>query len=191
MTDKKFDPRKLGKLNNPQRLMDIPPDFICAKLHNKKPATLVEIGAGTAFFCIAFLRRLTPARIYACDVSDVMLDWVKESVSPTSPAIVPVKRQERCVPLEDGVADLVFMINLHHELDAPAFTVREAYRLLKPGGEIFIVDWKRKDMPEGPPQAIRTTPEHVEGELVLAGFDGVSIFDHLPKHFLVVGKKTA
>jgi len=191
MTDKKFDPGKLNKLNNPQRLVDIPPDFICAKLRNKKPATLVEIGAGTAFFCIAFRQRLKPSKIYACDVSDVMLDWVKENVSPMYPDIVPVKSRERSVPLEDGIADLVFMINLHHELDDPALTVGEACRLLKPGGEIFIVDWKKKEMPEGPPQAIRHVPEHVQAELVHAGFDGVSIYDQLPKHFLVVGKKTA
>ena len=191
MTDKKFDPRKLNKLNNPQRLVDIPPDFIADRLRNKKPQTLVEIGAGTAFFCIAFREQLKPSTIYACDVSDLMLAWVRENVVPTYPDIVPVKSAESSVPLDDGIADLVFMINLHHELDDPALTVGEAFRLLKPGGEIFIVDWKRKDMPEGPPQEIRHVPEHVQAELVHAGLEGVSIYDDLPKHFLVAGKKAA
>ena len=57
MNDKKFDPKKLQKLNNPQRLMDIPPDFVWEKLHIEKPGVFVEIGAGTAFFSIAFLQK--------------------------------------------------------------------------------------------------------------------------------------
>lgn len=191
MTEKKFDPQKLDKLNNPQRLADIPPDFITDKLNDQKRETLVEIGAGTAFFSLAFLQRLKPAKIYACDVSEAMLDWVKKNVSPRYPAIVPVKSEAHSVPLDDGIADLVFMINLHHELDDPSLTLKEAYRLLKHGGEIFIVDWKKQDMPEGPPQAIRCLPQHVKGDLINAGFGGVSIYDQLPKHFLVVGKMAA
>jgi len=50
MNEKKFDPQKLQKLNNPQRLIDIPPDFVRGKLNIETAAVLVEIGAGTAFF---------------------------------------------------------------------------------------------------------------------------------------------
>jgi hypothetical protein len=60
---------------------------------------------------------------------------------------------------------------------------------LKPGGEIFIVDWKKKEMPEGPPEKIRCLPEKVKKELLKSGFSSVYIYNELPKHFLVVGKK--
>jgi ubiquinone/menaquinone biosynthesis C-methylase UbiE len=189
MTGKKFDPQKLNKLNNPRRLIDIPPEFICARLRHKTLDTVVEIGAGTAFFSVAFLRHLKPVKIYACDVAEPMLDWVKENVSPDYPNIMPVKSGEHSVPLDDGAADLVFMINLHHELENPLLMTKEAYRLLKPDGEIFIVDWKKEPMAEGPPQEIRTVPEHVKEELIACGFDGVSLHDQLPKHFLVVAQK--
>jgi SAM-dependent methyltransferase len=187
--DKKFDPKKLQKLNNPQRLRDIPPDYICARLHLENPQALVEIGAGTAFFSIALLRRLKAAAIYACDISDVMIDWIKENVVPTHPNLIPVRSEENRVPLDDGIADLVFMINLHHELDAPSLVVAESHRLLKPGGTIFIVDWKKMDMPEGPPKEIRCLPAQVSDELVGAGFGEVQSYNDLPKHFLVVGRK--
>ncbi len=186
---KKFDHRKLQKLNNPQRLVDIPPEYICDKLDIQKPDVLVEIGAGTAFFSIAFLTYLKPSAIYACDLSEVMINWIKNNVTPTYPVIIPVKSEEHVVPLEDKMAELVFMINLHHELDNASSTLQESYRILKPGGEIFIVDWKKKAMPEGPPEKIRYLPEHVKDELVKSGFSNVSIYDDLTKHFLVVGKK--
>lgn len=189
MNEKKFDPKKLRKLNDPQRLIDIPPDYIWGKLHIENPGVFVEIGAGTAFFSVAFRNKFEPSTLYACDLSEVMVDWVKENVSSKYPNIIPVKTEENSVPLDDGIADLVFMIALHHELDNPSLSLEEAYRILKPGGTIFIVDWKKIDMPEGPPTNIRCLPEHVKEQMANAGFRDVEMYNELQKHFLVVGKK--
>lgn len=189
MHDKKFDAKKLHKLNNRERLMDIPPDFVWEKLHIEKPGVFVEIGAGTAFFSIAFLQKSITSKIYACDLSEVMIKWVNENVSPEYPNIIPVKTEEHTVPLGNGIADLVFMINLHHELDNPFLTLEESNRILKPGGKIFVVDWKKKDMPEGPPVEIRCLPEEIKEQLLIAGFKKVNIYSQLKKHFLLVGEK--
>ncbi len=189
MNEKKFDPKKLHKLNNPQRLEDIPPDYVWDKLSIEKTDVLVEIGAGTAFFSIAFLQHAKPSKIYACDVSEIMIDWIEANVVPKHPNIIPVKTEEDSIPLDDEIADLVFMINLHHEIDNPTLILEESYRILKPRGNIFIVDWKKKDMDEGPPMQIRCLPEQVNKQMVNSGFKHVKIINKLPKHFLVVGKK--
>ena len=189
MEEKKFDPKKLQKLNNPQRLKDIPPDYVWDKLNIEKADVLVEIGAGTAFFCIAFLQHAKPSKVYACDISEVMTNWVKENVVPKFPEITSVKTEEYSIPLDDEIADVVFMINLHHELDNPSLTIEEAYRILKPNGNIFVVDWKKKDMEDGPPVQIRCVPERVKEQLVISGFKEVNVFNELPKHFLLVGEK--
>ena len=189
MNEKKFDPKKLKKLNNPQRLKDIPPDYVWDKLNMENADVLVEIGAGTAFFSIAFLQHAKHAKIYACDMSEVMISWMKENIVQKFPDIIPVKTEEYSIPLDDGIADLVFMINLHHELDDPVLTIKEAYRILKPSGNIFIIDWEKKKMSEGPPLGIRCLPEQVKEQLVNSGFVHVNIFNELPKHFLLVGEK--
>lgn len=191
MNDKKFDPKKLKKLNNPQRLIDIPPDFIWEKLNIEQPNVSVEIGAGTAFFSVAFLQKTVTSTIYACDLSEAMIEWMNENISPTYPNIVPVKTEEHTVPLGDGIADLVFMINLHHELENPSLNIQEANRILRPNGKIFIVDWKKADMVEGPPAKIRCLPEEIQEQLHHGGFKQVDIYHELQKHFLVVGEKDA
>ncbi len=190
MKRKKFDHRKLEKLNNPERLRDIPPDFIWSRLNMNRADGVVEIGAGTAFFSIAFLPYAKPSRVYACDVSEVMIDWMKRHVVSQYPVIVPVETGEDSLPLDDGVADLVFMINLHHELKSPVRTLGEAYRVLKPGGKIFIVDWKKIPMGEGPPFSIRCLPGEVVDALRDSKFENVKNFDELPRHFLIVGEKS-
>lgn len=63
MTEKKFGPKKLAKLNNPKRLKDIPPDYVWDKLRMEKADVPVEIGAGTAFFSIAFLQQTIHSKI--------------------------------------------------------------------------------------------------------------------------------
>ncbi|MCW8893874.1 MAG: methyltransferase domain-containing protein [Deltaproteobacteria bacterium] len=189
MSDKKFNPKKLQKLNDPLRLIDIPPDFVCSKLSQKNPEILVEVGAGTAFFSVAFHNQLNASTTYACDVSETMINWMEEHITPKYPNIIPVKSDEISVPLHDGIADLVLMINLHHELEDQSLVMQESYRLLKPGGEVFIIDWKKEDMPHGPPVDIRCSPEIIEEQLKQSGFLDISFFDELEKHFLVVGRK--
>jgi ubiquinone/menaquinone biosynthesis C-methylase UbiE len=186
---KKFDPKKLAKLNNPERLKDIPPDYIGAKLALERPEVLVEIGAGTGFFSIALQHHFKPSQSYACDISATMIDWMTRNVAPLHPAILPVKCAEHSVPLDDEIADLLYMINLHHELDEPAATLAESFRLVKPGGTLLIIDWKKLEMKEGPPEEIRCHPEVVTEQLTQAGFGNIALFDELPKHFMVVGKK--
>lgn len=189
MTDKKFDPKKLRKLNNPQRLIDTPPEYVCGKLSQKKPDILIEIGAGTAFFSLAFHQQLNASTTYACDLSATMIRWIEENITPQYPDIIPVQSEESSVPLSDEIADLVFMINLHHELEDQSLVVQEACRLLKPGGEVFIIDWKKEDMPQGPPVEIRCLPEQIARQLEDSGFVNVNSFDEMSKHFLVVGEK--
>lgn len=185
----KFDPQKMQKLNNPQRLIDIPPDYVWGKLNMEKSGVFVDIGAGTGFFSVAFLQKSKLSTVYACDSSEVMNSWLKANISSEYPNIIPIRAEAHYLPLDDGIADLVFMINLHHELENPSLTVEESNRILKPDGKIFIVDWKKEDMPEGPPGEIRFLPEQVKEQLVTAGFKQVDIYNELKKHFLVVGKK--
>lgn len=189
MKAEKFNPEKMANLNDPERLREVPPEYILSKLDLKKPEILVEIGAGTAFFSKIFLQLLNPAKVYACDISEVMLDWIVKEITPRYPNIIPVRTGEDKVPLADSIADLVFMINLYHELEDPAVNLAESYRLSKLGGAVFIVDWKKQPMPEGPPYEIRFFPEQVKKQLLTSGYSSVSIFNDFAKHYLIVAKK--
>jgi ubiquinone/menaquinone biosynthesis C-methylase UbiE len=189
MDEKKFDPKKLQKLNNPKRLIDIPPAFIAEKLGNPRPEVMVDIGAGTGFLTLALRDQLRPQKTYGCDLSQVMLDWMRANVLPQNPDLQLVKTEEDRIPLESEIADLLYMITLHHELHNPNQTLAECHRLLKPGGQIFIVDWKKEEMTEGPSIVIRCTTEEIAVQMSQAGFTGITPYHELAKHFLVVGRK--
>lgn len=193
---KKFNPEKLKKLNNPERLKMIPCDFIIKKagLNNNidEKLCLVDIGAGTGFFSInmSALFKVKPF-VFACDISDIMLDWMTNNICKTHDNIRPVKMQESSVPLDNCIADLVFTINLHHELHEPAQILAEALRLLKPGGKIAIIDWKKnaKNKKTSPPDDIRFTGYQVKDQLVAAGFKNIEVNDEADDIFMVFGGK--
>ncbi len=187
---KKFDPKKLDKLNNPERLKTMSPDLIWQKLALKDPRVLVDIGAGTGFFAVPFSRKMQGGKVYACDISDTMVRWMNENLpADVRGSVVPLLMEETKVPLDSGIADLVYMINLHHELESPAAIMKESLRLLKKGGKLMIIDWKKEETPEGPPINIRVTREAIVSDMGGAGFVNIATHSDLPYQHFVVGER--
>jgi SAM-dependent methyltransferase len=192
MTGYKFDPAKLEKLNDPARFESLPPDVFWRALGAPEGAcAIVEIGAGTGLFAAAIVGLAPLATVYAADTEDVMLEWMRENRQEVAERrIVPVKAAETWVPLDDGIADAVYMINLHHELSDPAASYTEASRLLQPGGRMLVVDWAPRETPKGPPVAVRATGEELRALLEGAGFVGIEIDEAtLPWHTMVTAEK--
>lgn len=183
----KFNPQKLAKLNDPRRLEMINPDLIWQTLELAAPKVLIDIGAGTGIFARNFAARVPDGTVYACDSSPVMADWMRENLAVEN--IVPLLSGESAVPLEEEVADLVYMITVHHELEEPELLLAETRRLLKSGGKVALIDWRKEVMPDGPPIEIRVAEKVVMEQLRNAGFRNVRRHDILPRHFLIVGEK--
>jgi ubiquinone/menaquinone biosynthesis C-methylase UbiE len=181
----KFDIAKLEKLNDPTRFESLPPDLFFAALNVPDgPSVVVEIGAGTGLFAGAIAERAPEATVYAVDIAEEAIDWMRTGRSGVAGGrIVPVLAEEARVPLDDSIADALYMINIHHELVDTAASYREAFRLLKPGGRLLVVDWAARITPKGPPHAVRATPSDLVECLEGTGFADVVVDDsRLPWH---------
>lgn len=190
MEQKKFDPAKLAKLNDPKRIESLNPDIIWSSLGLADPRVVVDVGAGTGFFSRLFSDKMKTGVVYACDISDVMIDWMKENLPQgLKGRVVPLKSEESALPLDSGIADLVYMINLHHELEEPDRIMSESFRVLKSGGKVAVIDWKAEETPEGPPLSIRVSPELIEAPMARAGFVNIRRNAALPYHNFLIGEK--
>ncbi|HRW62225.1 MAG TPA: class I SAM-dependent methyltransferase [Bacteroidales bacterium] len=189
MSSKKFDVTKLNKLNNPERIKDFPLEFILEHLQIKDLKVIIDLGAGTGFYSIPFASRFKSCKIYACDISDTMIDWMKDNVVPLHSNIITVKMGENNVPLHNEMADLLFMVNLHHELDNPEKILKESYRVLKSNGSIAISDWRKEASEHGPSIDIRYAAEKVEAQLKTTGFKNIRIFNDFPNNFVIIAEK--
>lgn len=187
MAHLKFDIAKLEKLNDPGRFESLPPDVFWRALGEPAGAcAIVEIGAGTGMFAAAFAALAPEAVIYAADTSPEMLDWMRANRPDVGAGrLVPVLAEEDRVPLDDGIADALYMINVHHELAHPDDSYAEAFRLLESGGRVLVVDWADRDTPKGPPHDVRVSAAELAGFLERAGFDEVTVDSTaLPWHLM-------
>lgn len=190
MSHEKFDLSKIARLDDESRFDFLDPDVMWDALGDPSPDVIVDIGAGTGLFARRFAAMAPAATVFAADTEPVMIAWMGEHADPVIGArLHPVLAEEASVPLPDEEADLVVMINLHHELATPKDSYAEALRLLRPGGQLLVADWARTDTEGGPPQEIRATFEQIAEMLRGAGFRCVVRHEGLPRHTLVTACK--
>ncbi|UCD92235.1 MAG: class I SAM-dependent methyltransferase [Methanobacteriota archaeon] len=155
MHSAKFDPKHMSILEDEDRneILDVNKviDSVSPHLGNR----VADIGCGTGFFSIPISARLRPeGEVFAIDMDNAMLERLKENIVEKS-GIRPIKSREKNIPnVEDSSVDSCFMVNVLHELEGNG-TLREAYRILRPGGHLILVDWKKVKMDFGPPYKVR------------------------------------
>ncbi len=131
----KFDIRNIDKLNNPKRLEILNLQIVCDHFNLQNDMTLVDIGTGTGLFAEAFLKLLPEAKCYALDIMQEVIDWIKDNRETYKAGrLIPLLMEESKTPLEDNIADFLFMVTLHHELEEPVELLKECRRILRKGG---------------------------------------------------------
>lgn len=190
MAFEKFNIAQLERLNDTGRFEDLRPEVMWRVLGDPDPRTIVDIGAGTGLFSCRFAEMAPRADVYAVDIEPTMVRWMMEH-KPESVCsrLHPLLGRETAVPLGTGEADLVVMINLHHELADPLGSYREAWRLLHMSGQLLVADWALDDQQGGPPQHVRASAEQIAGMLSAVGFESVIAHPDLPRHSLLTACK--
>ncbi len=101
---------------------------------------LVDLGTGTGRLLELFAERCE--RSIGLDVNQDMLAFARSNLARGGHHHVHVRHGDiYSVPLDSGSADAVTMHQVLHYLRDPVAAIREAARLLAPGGRLLIVDF--------------------------------------------------
>lgn len=103
------------------------------------PMVVADLGAGEGAFSLLLAQRAQ--QVIAVDNSDRMVELGSALAKKTGVTTLEYRKGDlEAVPIADGSVDLaLFSQSLHHALH-PARAVGEAWRILKPGGRIAILD---------------------------------------------------
>ena len=110
-----------------------------ALLRLMPPMVIADLGAGEGVF--ALLLAQSAKKVIAVDTSAKMIEVGREQALRHGVKNVEYRLGDmEEVPIEDGEADLVFFSqSLHHALH-PERAIQEAWRILRPGGRVAILD---------------------------------------------------
>ena len=97
------------------------------------------------------------------------------------------------IPVGDGEVDLCFMATVFHDLlrdDSGEKVLREIDRVLKPGGRLSIIEFKKVEDGPGPPLGVRLSPEETEEKVGSLGFTKDRVIDLGPYHYMLIALST-
>jgi arsenite methyltransferase len=153
----------------------------------KAGETVLDLGSGGGIDVLLSARRVGPAgKAYGLDMTDEMLALARENQRKAGVENVEFLRGEiEHIPLPDNSVDVVIsncVINLSADKDR---VLREAFRVLRPGGRIAVSDVvTRGEVPAEVRQnmllwvgciAGALTDDQYVTKLAKAGFDGINI----------------
>jgi len=188
-----FEPQHAGRLEDPARLEALPREAVVSFLRLRGDETVVDYGAGTGVYTLSVAEAVPEGRVIAVEAIPRLAETLRGKLSYDLAGRVDiVETATNEVPVPDGSADRVVMVDvLHHLYDQPG-ALDEVVRLLRPGGLFVVVDWGDRERPVGPP------PGHVLGlgvvrEIVAGmGLDVVEAHEpgtELPYHLVAVAAK--
>jgi ubiquinone/menaquinone biosynthesis C-methylase UbiE len=185
----KFDPRKRSLLNDPKRFLFENPNAILSEIGASLGQVVADIGAGTGFFTLPLAKYVgKKGRVYALDTSSTMIKELRKRTKNLR-QVKPIHSRENRFPLKNESLDFALLVNMIHELEDWRRFLKEVHRVLKSGGRICVVDWKKKKMKMGPPLPIRLTRKRIEEMLRQSGYDRIKSLSALPFHNGLIGAK--
>ncbi|MGB0905998.1 MAG: ArsR/SmtB family transcription factor [Maricaulaceae bacterium] len=108
---------------------------------------MVDLGTGTGRVLSVFADKIT--RGSGIDNNTQMLKVARHKLASEGHDHISVRQGNLLnVPLETGCADLVTIHQVLHYLDDPSEAITEAARLLRPGGQLLIVDFETHTLDE-------------------------------------------
>lgn len=145
------------------------PDFlkvedILKELNLKEDMIAAEFGCGAGHFTIALADMLKKGRVYALDIQEEKLSALRGKLSVGKinnvSTILCNLEANKGSTLPDNAVDIVLIPNVLFQAENKNAMMSEARRILKPGGELLIVDWLK--LTPAHPRAQVVTPEEVK-----------------------------
>ena len=185
-----MDPARIERLRSPERLAYFDPAKIWQVLNPGQNSTVLDIGAGVGYVTLPFAKNYPSAKVYGCDILEGMVGLLARDATDLGLAnLETILMQPNCVPLPDGMADVIVMAQLHHELDEPEALMAECHRLLNSSGTVAVVDWTDEDNGRSPAKGRRVPEATIRAQLSGAGFKDLGSHQVYEFHQFITGQK--
>lgn len=176
---------------------------VISRLNLKGDEVFMDAGCGDGHATmIAYEMMDDEATIYAVDayqpsIDDLIKDLEDEGISNVIPIHADITQN---IDLDDDTVDICLLINVFHHFVATKRNdeaIGELKRIIKPGGKIAVMDYKKMDTGYGPPVKFKRSPKEIEEMFLKHGLTmvqldteiGEELEDGTKSHYLIEFKK--
>jgi ubiquinone/menaquinone biosynthesis C-methylase UbiE len=156
-------------------------------------AIIADIGAGSGYYSFRIAPKVPRGRVMAVDIQPEMLVFLRQrSVELGIGNVTPHLGAVDDLHLSPASLDAALLVDAYHEFSHPAEMLGSLFRSLKPGGRIFLLEFRAED-PRVPIKPLhKMTEAQARREFEASGFRFVSNRRHLPwQHFMVFERPQA
>ncbi|MEK7617718.1 MAG: class I SAM-dependent methyltransferase [Patescibacteria group bacterium] len=153
----------------------INPSSVMAQTGLMRGEVVADLGCGNGFYVLPAAQLAGPeGEVIAVDVQESKLAATVSIANQYGYRNIKVVRADLAKPLLEippASCDMVILSNIMHEIgQGREMLLKNAYRILKTGGKIAVIEWKRELSPIGPPINNRLDQQAAEMVLMKAGF---------------------
>lgn len=160
------------------------PDKVVAAMSITPGMTVADVGAGTGYFESRLSAAVGPnGKVVAVDIEPDMVRYMNERRVREKTFNVEVRLGSADDPKLDA-ADRILIVDTWHHIDNREAYAKKLAAALKPGGMVFVVDFKLESE-KGPPKHMRLAPAQVIAELSAAGLQARVVEVGLPDQYVV------
>jgi arsenite methyltransferase len=183
------DPKAyIGALEDPKRDAYQKPHEVLTALNLKPGEVIADIGAGSGYFTFRLSHHVgDKGKVYAVDVSPDMILHINRRIRELKANNVISLLADPDDPLlpEASVNRFFFSDSWHH-IENQTKYLSAIKKMLKPGGEIVMIDFHKKELPVGPPLQMRIAREDLIKQMESNGFRLLKEHTFLPYQYFLV-----
>ncbi len=175
-------------LERPERAGEEQPQLTIDALGIEPGQTVADLGAGSGYYSF----RIAPlvgrsGKVLAIDIEPQMLEAIAQRAQREHVSNVATVRSSAQDPnLAPGSVDLLFMVDVYHELEYPYEMMTKVRTALKRGGRVALIEYRAEDPEVAIKPLHKMTERQVRREMQAAGFKHVKTVRTLPLQHLLV-----
>jgi cyclopropane fatty-acyl-phospholipid synthase-like methyltransferase len=180
----------IASLEAPMRDAYQKPEEVVKALKIEEGEVIADIGAGSGYFAVRLARAVgEKGRVYAVDVSPDMVVHLNRRIRDLNlKNVVTILCAQDDPLLADGSVDRFFICDTWHHIGGHAKYLALLKRMLKPGGQVIMIDFKKAKTPVGPPMELRIDRDDLVREMEANGFKLAAEHTFLEYQYFLVFK---
>ncbi len=124
--------------------------------------------------------------MYAVDISPDMIRHLNQRIHEAGLSNISTILAPPNNPLLPRPVDRVLFVNVWHHIENQPGYLTLLKKALKPGGQIVMIDFHKRDLPVGPPPAMRIAREDLIRQMQENGFKVRAEHTLLPYQYFVI-----